>query len=143
MILVNEKKLSNAGIINNPRAAEGEGLGRKRSDGKGTRTSIKHHAIHFDRGRNSNVPVTRDAKAGISDAPFGTVAGVELLAVFQSELDGCAFQVALPAKAPGEIANARIKTRLSLVFMIHFQFSALGFSFLPRTSAFLTARPSV
>ena len=37
------------------------------------------------------------ANVAISERPFGTVAGVQLVAVFQSPLGGVRFQVALPA----------------------------------------------
>jgi hypothetical protein len=36
------------------------------------------------------------AKVAMSDGPFGTVAGVQLVAVFQSLPAGFTFQVALP-----------------------------------------------
>src|SRR4030095_1567332 len=38
-----------------------------------------------------------DSNVATSDRPFGTVAGVQLTAVFQSLLAGLKFQVALPA----------------------------------------------
>ena len=37
------------------------------------------------------------AKVAVSEEPFGTVAGVQFAAVFQSPLVGFAFQVALSA----------------------------------------------
>jgi hypothetical protein len=37
------------------------------------------------------------ANVALSEGPFGTVCGDQLLAVFQSELDGLLPQVALPA----------------------------------------------
>jgi hypothetical protein len=36
-------------------------------------------------------------KVAVSEGPFGTEAGVQLMAVFQSLLEGAEFQVALPA----------------------------------------------
>src|SRR5580765_3925471 len=47
-------------------------------------------------------------KLAISEALFGTVAGVQLLAVFQSALAGCALQVALPAWASRIKEEARV-----------------------------------
>src|SRR5207249_993977 len=44
------------------------------------------------------MPVTlEEAKLAVSDGPLGTVAGVQLAAVFQSPLVGLEVQVALPA----------------------------------------------
>lgn len=38
-------------------------------------------------------------KVAVSEGPFGTVAGVQFAALFQSPLVGLRFHVALPAKA--------------------------------------------
>ena len=46
------------------------------------------------------------AKVAVSDGPLGTVAGVQLVAVFQSPLVGLRFQLALPATA------FRVKVRM-------------------------------
>src|SRR5438128_2539451 len=48
----------------------------------------------------SETPVLFEtAKVATSDSPLGTVAGVQLAAVFQSPVTGLRFQVALPANA--------------------------------------------
>src|SRR5262245_43721585 len=63
-------------------------------------------------------PVTLDpAKVATSVGPFGTVAGVQLTAVFQSPVVGLRFQVALPARASRMKAEVRIKKTTSLVFI--------------------------
>src|SRR5580765_3925472 len=56
--------LSNAGVIENAHAADGESLGRNGSDGKSTRASIENDAVHFDGGRKGGVRVTRAPEAG-------------------------------------------------------------------------------
>jgi hypothetical protein len=43
------------------------------------------------------------AKVAVSEAPFGTVCGVQFVAVFQSPEVGLSFQVALPAKTAPEL----------------------------------------
>ena len=43
--------------------------------------------------------VFEEANVAVSDEPLGTVAGDQLLAVFQSPEAGLVFEVALPAKA--------------------------------------------
>src|SRR2546423_15115464 len=55
------------------------------------------------------------SKVAVSDGPFGTVAGVQLAAVFQLPLVGLRFQVALSANRL--TARARLKTIESLVFI--------------------------
>ena len=45
------------------------------------------------------------ANVAVSNGPLGMVAGVQLLAVFQSLLPGLAFQVALPAKLVCPLIN--------------------------------------
>src|SRR5262249_17733293 len=55
------------------------------------------------------------AKVATSSGLFGTVAGVQLAAVFQSLLPGLRFQVALPAKASSRKEEVRIKKSISLV----------------------------
>ena len=50
----------------------------------------------------SETPVVlEEEKVAISDAPFGTRAGVQFAGVFQSLVAGAALQVALPARAAG------------------------------------------
>jgi hypothetical protein len=49
------------------------------------------------------------ANVAVSAEPLGTVAGVQLLAVFQSILAGVAFQVALPAKLLLAVANRSVR----------------------------------
>jgi len=56
------------------------------------------------------------ANVAVSDAPFGTVAGVQLAAVFQSGLVGLFFHVALPARA--SMATMRLTMIRSLVFIV-------------------------
>jgi len=71
-------------------------------------------------------------KVAISLLPFGTVAGVQFAAVFQSLLDGLRFQVALPAWASRMKEEVRVKKMISLVFMFsNFYFPILGGSSSP------------
>src|SRR5450432_1371125 len=57
---------------------------------------------------SSTTVVTPDApKVATSEAPLGTVAGVQLLALFHSLFTGDAFQVALPATAAGKGAETK------------------------------------
>ena len=91
------------------------------------------------------------AKVAVSDAPLGTVVGVQFVAVFQSPVAGLAFHVALPAKlllavesrrvrmaaAERRKAHARVRrgeggapksgVRCGLVFFMGFSFSAVLF----------------
>src|SRR5205809_863375 len=51
-------------------------------------------------GPDTKTPVVlEDANVAVSDGPLGMVAGVQLVAVFQSPSPGLRFQVALPANA--------------------------------------------
>src|SRR5689334_11364240 len=61
------------------------------------------------------VAVLEDPKVATSADPFGTVAGVQLVAVFQSLLVGFKFQVALaPSAAESKKEEVRIKKAVNL-----------------------------
>ena len=49
------------------------------------------------------------ANVAVSAGPFGTVAGVQLVAVIQSPVAGVAFQVALPAKLLLAVARTSVR----------------------------------
>jgi hypothetical protein len=53
----------------------------------------------------------------MSVEPFGTVFGVQFIAVFQSPLFGLRFQVALPPWASKAIARIRLRGIRSMVFI--------------------------
>ena len=61
--------------------------------------------------------VLETAKVAMSEDPFGTVAGSQFSAVFQSPLVGLRLQVALPACALAAMARASVIMQVSLVFM--------------------------
>jgi hypothetical protein len=70
------------------------------------------------------------AKLAVSDAPFGTVAGLQLDAVFQSLVVGLVFQVALPAEASRMKAKLRVRKVTSSCFvMIFLSFTFDDFAF--------------
>jgi len=54
-------------------------------------------------------------KVAISDGPFGTVAGVQFVAVFQSPVAGLEFQVALPASASVTVRRTRVGRRNNFI----------------------------
>jgi hypothetical protein len=56
-------------------------------------------------------------KVAISEGPLGTVAGVQLAAVFQTLLTGSRFHVALPAWRSRMKAEVRVKKIISSVFI--------------------------
>src|SRR5689334_13455383 len=60
------------------------------------------------------VAMLEDPKVATSADPFGTVAGVQLVAVFQSLLVGFKFQVALAPSAESKKEEVRIKKAVNL-----------------------------
>jgi hypothetical protein len=65
--------------------------------------------------------VTLDvSNVAVSETPFGTVAGVQLVALFQSRLVGFVAQVALPQKAKREVRSKKAETKSLRVLMLMF-----------------------
>ena len=55
------------------------------------------------------------ASVAVSAGPFGTIAGVQFAAVFQSPLVGFRFQVALPANASVTVRRTRVGRRNNFI----------------------------
>src|SRR5215471_13800160 len=72
--------------------------------------------------------VMETPNVAVSVGPLGTVAGTQLVAVFQSPLMGLALQVALPAKECATIKHEKTQRIGKSLFMFQSQQKAAEFS---------------
>jgi hypothetical protein len=120
VVLQVDKTLKHAGAIRNACAADGQHQPRLVVDRERVRARAKDDAVDSTPAEIETSVTCEEAKVAVSVDPLGTVAGVQLAAVFESPLLGCRFHIALPAFAFDATANARVKMTLGLIYIVFF-----------------------